>query len=108
MLLLIDSSNGRKNISMFVINSETHNGDLDLRDSTIIELPDFLTVNGDLWLNRSNIRRLPNNLVVKGDLHIRDTNIRKLPSDMIVGKKIYLLRNNGIIECSNIHKEQMY
>lgn len=42
-----------------------YDGNLNLTDSPIIELPDNLTVNGFLVLNNAAINKLPYNLTVK-------------------------------------------
>ena len=56
-------------------------GDLDLGDSDIKALPDFLTVTGDLNLHNSQLVYLPHELIVGGDLIVGNS---KLPLGLTV------------------------
>lgn len=64
-----------------------NNGNLDLSDTLIEKLPDYLTVEGDLTLN-NEITELPFYLTVQGNLDIRETQIDELPKGVTVGGKI--------------------
>lgn len=48
-------------------------GTLDLSNTSVLKLPDNLTVNGDLVLNSTGISDVPTNLTVAGTLYIANT-----------------------------------
>ena len=64
---------------------QENDGNLDLRETKVTELPDNLTVRGWLDLSGTGITTLPNNLTVKNYLDLRYTKITELPNDLTVG-----------------------
>lgn len=66
-------------------NLTTVGGNFNLEYSSIISLPDNLTVEGSLNLNDTPITLLPKNLTVKGYLFLSGTKISSLPSDLKAG-----------------------
>ena len=70
-------------------------GNLDLKGTPKISLPDNLTVGGDLYLSDTKITSLPNNLTVGGNLNLSDTKITSLPNNLTVGGNLNL-RNTKI------------
>jgi hypothetical protein len=77
-------------------NLKTVGGNLDLRGSKIVKLPDNLTVNGDLDLKFSEITELPENLTVNGFLSISLTNIQRIPESLVI--KSHLLAKTLLLE----------
>ena len=67
-----------------------YDGNLDLKCTGIVELPDNLTVMGYLDLNDTDIDKLPNNLSVKNCLYAKYTYINEIPDSLKVGDSIYL------------------
>lgn len=70
-------------------------GWLDLRGTSITSLPDNLSVDGSLYLRGASITSLPNGLSVGGDLGLSRTGITRLPENLSVGDSIDL-RYTGI------------
>ena len=70
-------------------NLKTVGGDLSLRSSKIVKLPDNLTVNGYLDLKNSEITELPENLTVNGYLSIALTDIQRIPESLVVKDHLY-------------------
>ena len=66
-------------------NKPYHEGNLNLDNSNVQQLPDNLTVEGNLWLENTPIKELPNNLTVNGSLDLRDTPVKELPKNLEVG-----------------------
>ena len=54
---------------------QNNNGNLDLSNTKITELPDNLTVGGNLYLSGTKITALPDNLTVGGGLDLSGTKI---------------------------------
>ncbi len=77
-------------------NLKTVGGNLDLRSSHILKLPDNLTVNGFLDLKHSEITELPENLTVNGYLSITMTDIQRIPESLVV--KSHLIAKNLLLE----------
>lgn len=69
-------------------------GDLDLGDSDIKALPDFLTVTGDLNLHNSQLVYLPHELIVGGDLIVGNSKITQLARYTSVGCDLNLTGTN--------------
>lgn len=69
-------------------------GDLDLGDSDIQALPDFLTVTGDLNLHNSRLVYLPHELTVGGDLIVGNSRITQLARYTSVGGDLDLTNTN--------------
>jgi hypothetical protein len=65
-------------------------GDLVLRNTPIITLPNGLKVGGNLYLRNTKITSLPNGLTVGGYLYLSNTPITTLPNDLKVGGNLYL------------------
>ena len=87
------------NGSYLMIDGRRYNtaGYLDLRGTSIMELPDNLTVGGHLDLEGTSIMELPDNLTVGGYLDLFGTSITELPDNLTVGG--YLdLRGTSIME----------
>ena len=72
-------------------------GSLDLRGTSITELPDGLSVGGSLYLRGTSITELPDGLSVGGGLDLRGTSITELPDGLSVGGSLYL-RGTSITE----------
>ena len=71
------------------------NGDLEISDSPITELPDGLKVKGNFYINNtiySNppLKSLPDNLTVGGFLSIKNSKIQNIPKNMSVAGNLYL------------------
>ena len=60
-------------------------GNLDLSQSDVEELPENLTVGGGLDLRGTQITSLPENLTVGGGLYLSGTQITSLPENLTVG-----------------------
>ena len=69
-------------------------GDLDLGDSDIKALPDFLTVTGDLNLHNSQLVYLSHELIVGGDLIVGNSKITQLARYTSVGCDLNLTGTN--------------
>ena len=69
-------------------------GDLDLGDSDIKAMPDFLTVTGDLNLHNSQLVYLPHELIVGGDLIVGNSKITQLARYTSVGCDLNLTGTN--------------
>ena len=69
-------------------------GDLDLGDSDIKALPDFLTVTGDFNLHNSQLVYLPHELIVGGDLIVGNSKITQLARYTSVGCDLNLTGTN--------------
>ncbi len=67
-----------------------HEGNLDLRYSSVTSLPDNLKVPGYLDLEGTPITSLPDNLTVGGGLYIRGTKITSLPDNLTVSGSLWL------------------
>ncbi len=77
-------------------NLKTVGGNLFLRSSKIVKLPDNLTVNGNLDLKNTPIKALPDNLTVGGSLNLYNTPLsRKYTKEqlkqMLPGVKVEFL-----------------
>lgn len=74
----------------------THEGDLDLSDSDIEELPYGLRVNGNLDISYTKIKRLPQDLYVTGNLkaeglyNIPPAGVISIPHSATIKGKLYL------------------
>ncbi len=70
---------------------EIKNGDLDLRDTAITQLPEGLTVGESIDLEGTGITQLPEGLTVGGYLDLENcTGITQLPEGLTVGGDLYL------------------
>lgn len=78
-------------------------GDLNLRGTNIVRLPEGLTVGGTLDLLGTDIAELPRRLRVGGDLDLRGTDTTALPDEMTVGKSLYLSGSNITELPENLH-----
>jgi len=88
-----------------------HNGNLNLSDTSIEELPNDLNIVGWLSLNNTKIKKLPDdlyvgkhltlygceqltklpdNLYVGGYLYLEQTNIEELPNNLYVGGNLFI------------------
>jgi len=65
-------------------------GSLDLRGTSITELPDNLSVGDSLDLRGTSITELPDNLSVVGSLYLEGTSITELPDNLSVVGSLYL------------------
>ena len=81
-------SNAQKKIEQYI--KDGSEGDLDLSDTKITQLPDNLKVGGSLILRNTPITTLPSNLSVKGHLDLDDTKITQLPDNLKIGGSLYL------------------
>ena len=68
----------------------TVKGNLNLAETPIKELPKDLSVGGSLWLANTNVDKLPENLTVGGDLNLSHTPIKQLPDGLSVGGSLAL------------------
>ena len=68
----------------------TVKGNLNLAETPIKELPKDLSVGGSLWLANTNVDKLPENLTVGGDLNLSHTPIKELPDGLSVGGSLAL------------------
>ena len=64
------------------------NGSLDLRGSSIKELPENLTVTENLYLNE-NIEELPNSLLVCGDLYLENSLVTEIPNEAFLLGEVF-------------------
>ena len=69
---------------LYCYNGNQFNGDLDLENGMIHELPDNLIVNGNLDLSDAKLNDLPDNLTVNGNLNISNIKIYNYPECFIV------------------------
>lgn len=67
---------------------------LDLRGSSVAELPDGLRIRGDLVLGRTQIMELPKRLKITRGLYLDKTPIEELPEDIVFGGSLFLRRSN--------------
>lgn len=63
-------------------------GSLDLTDSSIVELPNDMTVKGDLIVGNAPILSLPQGLIVLGNLNLINSSINIIPNDAIIEGQI--------------------
>jgi hypothetical protein len=69
-------------------------GNLDLRGTDIVELPENLSIIGFLDLEKTNISKLSENLTVGGFLDVRNTSITELPKNLTVSGLLELRGTN--------------
>lgn len=70
-----------------------NNGNLDLTNAHIKELPEGLTyIDGNLDLTDSDIERLPDGLTVTGWVDLGGSHISVLPDNMYVGDSLFVVR----------------
>lgn len=82
-------ANTYKRIQKYIENGSE--GNLSLWGTLITSLPDNLThVGGQLYLRDSKILKLPNNLKVDGELNLMNTEIMVLPDNLNIGKNLYI------------------
>ena len=82
---------GKLNIQEIkIIGPPIFNGDLDLSNTPIVNLPEGLKVGGYLYLTNTSITSLPEGLVVGGSLYLTNTKITELPEGLKVGGDLYL------------------
>jgi hypothetical protein len=65
-------------------------GDLNLMNSYVEELPEGLEVGGNLILVGTEIKSLPEGLVVGGGLYLRGLKIQSLPKGLKVGENLLI------------------
>ena len=73
-----------------ITEEELNIDDLDLSESTIIYLPDNLTVEGDLDLSDTKIKSLPDNLTVTGTLYSIRNGVQSIPNNLKIGGNFYI------------------
>ena len=60
---------------------------LDLRESSIVKLPNKMVIQGDLILNEF-VDEIPEDIIIKGNLDMTKSNIQKLPSYFAIGGEV--------------------